>query len=117
MYDDVLRSNATDLSSSESSVAGVDVGVDLVPRTLMVHVPTSPTGTTPTLDVKIQESDNNSTWRDLGVFPQINAAGQYFITLKSNARYRRYVATLGGTTPNFGKTLIAYVPAGEYTNW
>ncbi|HBF40443.1 MAG TPA: hypothetical protein DDW19_01280 [Anaerolineaceae bacterium] len=117
MYDDVLRSNAADLAASELATAGVNVGVDIEPRTVMVHVPTAPTGTSPTLDVKIQESDDNATWRDYAAFPQINAAGQYFLSTKSNAPYRRAISTLGGTTPNFGKVLIAFVPAGRYTNW
>ncbi len=108
--------SAGNLTATEGAAVGVKMGVDLVAQTYMVHVP-SVSGTTPTLDVKIQESDDNSTWRDLGVFPQINAAGQYYITLKSNAPYRRYHATVGGTTPNFGATEIAPVPAGRHTKW
>lgn len=107
------------LSASELTPTGVDMGMDLVAQTYMVYVP-SVSGTTATLDVIIQESDDNATWRDLGVFPQIvqaSAPGQYFITVKSNARYRRYKATLGGTTPNFGVTLIGPAPAGRHKNW
>ena len=104
------------LSATEATPTGVDLGVDLVPSTICVFVP-SVSGTTPTLAVTIQESDDNSTWRTLGSFESITAAGQYFITLKSNARYRRYTATLGGTTPNFGTTLIGPVAGGRYTKW
>jgi hypothetical protein len=109
--------SAGNLSASELTPAGIDMGgPDLVPVTYQVHVP-SAGGTTPTLDIKIQESDDNNIWRDYLVIPQINAAGEYYVTGKSNARYRRYTATLGGTTPNFGAVVIAPVPAGRYTNW
>lgn len=112
-------SSAGALSASETGATGVDMGVDLEPQTYGVYVP-SVSGTSATLDVVIQESDDNATWRDFLVFPQIvqaSAPGQYFATGKSNARYRRYKATLGGTTPNFGTVLIGPMPAGRYTNW
>ncbi|MEN6571403.1 MAG: hypothetical protein ABFD24_06145 [Anaerolineaceae bacterium] len=116
MYDNVLRSNATDLTATESNPTGINVGVDLVPRTIMVNVPQA-TGTTPTLDVKIQESDDNSNWRDVANVEHITAAGQYYVTTKCNAPYRRAIPTVGGTTPNFGKVLIAYVAAGRHNKW
>lgn len=116
----VLRAaSAGNLNADEATPTGVDMGVDLAPQVYMVYVP-SVSGTSATLDVTIQESDDDSTYRTLGTFPQIvqaSAPGQYFITLKSNARYRRYTADVGGTTPNFGAVIIAPVPAGRYTNW
>lgn len=95
---------------------GLDVGPDLVPQMHQVHVPQA-TGTTPTLDIKIQESDDGTTWRDYVAMPQITAAGEYFITTKSDARYRRMVFTVGGTTPNFGIVEAGPVPAGRYTKF
>lgn len=65
------------------------------------------TGTSPTLDVKVQESDDNSTWSDTGItFTQVTAANnsqakrlaELNLTRK---RYLRGVATIAGTTPNF----------------
>ena len=116
----VLRAaSAGALSADELTPTGVDMGQDLVAQTYMVYVP-SVSGTTATLDVTIQESDDNSTYRTIGVFPQIvqaSAPGQYFITVKANARYRRYTADVGGTTPNFGAVIIAPVPGGRYNNW
>lgn len=111
----LLLNGASALSASADG-AGVDMGPDLKAQTYMVHVP-AVSGTTPTLAVKIQESDDNSAWRDFLAFPSINAVGQYFVSGRSNARYRRYSATLGGTTPNFGNTIIAPVPAGRHTNY
>lgn len=115
----LLRSDATHISGSCSAtnLTGVDFGgADKAPMTYVVSIPTV-TGGSPTLDVKIQESDNDSTYRDFMAFPQITAAGQYFVTGQSNARYRRAVITVGGTTPVFQSTLIAPVPAGRYTNY
>jgi hypothetical protein len=61
-------------------------------------------GTTPTLDVKIQDSPDNSVWTDItgAAFAQKTATGTteeiHFMT---NKRYVRAVATIGGTSPNF----------------
>lgn len=104
--------------ASETSATGVDFGgPDLFAKTYMVRAP-SKAGTSPTLDVKIQESDNNSDWRDFLAFPQITVAGEYFVTGKSNARYRRHYSVLGGSgSPAFGAVEIAPVAGGRYTNW
>lgn len=63
------------------------------------------TGTTPTLDVKLQTSPDNSTWADAGVaFTQvINAASQQIaaIDVTKLQRYVRTVSTITGTTPSF----------------
>lgn len=103
--------------ANEGNGTSVDMGPDLKAQTYMVHVP-AVSGTNPTLDVKIQESDNGSNWRDFLAFPQITAAGQYFVSGRSNARYRRCVTTVGGTdTPSFGNAIIAPVPAGRHANY
>lgn len=64
-------------------------------------------GTNPTMDVKLQESDDNSAWSDISgaTFTQVTDGGAAFekITVNTNdiGRYVRAVATLGGTTPVF----------------
>jgi hypothetical protein len=64
---------------------------------------TAVSGTNPTLDVVVQESDDTGTnWFDIYQFPRITATGQYrspLIPFTGN-RYR-YVRTVGGTTPSF----------------
>jgi hypothetical protein len=85
------------------------------------------TGTTPTLDAKVQVSmDSGTTWLDLpgAVFPQFTATGTKMlaiypgITVAANAavsapmpRTWRIMWTIGGTTPSFTITNIqvAYV--------
>jgi hypothetical protein len=64
---------------------------------------TAVSGTNPTLDVVVQESDDTGTnWYDTYHFPRITATGQYrspLIPLTGN-RYR-YVRTVTGTSPSF----------------
>lgn len=65
------------------------------------------TGTAPTLDVKLQDSDDNSTFADVSgaTFTQVTnaAASQQKIVVNKDAarRYVRAVATIGGTSPSF----------------
>lgn len=106
-----------DIESSETGAAFVDFGgPDLEPMTYMVVV-TGTSGTSPTLDVKIIESDNNDAEGNSVAFEQITAAGVYYATAKFNGGYRRYSATLGGSSPVFENVLIAPVPAGRYTHY
>ena len=64
-------------------------------------------GTSPTLDVKLQDSANNSDWSDISgkTFTQVTDGGAGFEKISINCndvrRSVRAVATLGGTTPAF----------------
>lgn len=61
-------------------------------------------GTTPTLDVKVQYSADGSTgWTDItgATFTQLTAAGRQAIRFVSPERYIRIVATIAGTSPSF----------------
>jgi hypothetical protein len=60
-------------------------------------------GTTPTLDVVIQESDDAGTnWFDVYHFPRITAVGMYRSPkLPLTGNRVRYVQTVAGTTPSF----------------
>lgn len=66
------------------------------------------TGTTPSMTVKIQESDDNSTFADVtgATFTAVTAANNSQILRLTELnvtrkRYVRAVATISGTTPNF----------------
>ncbi len=67
------------------------------------------TGTSPTLDVKLQHSDDNTTFADVtsGAFSQVTeVAGTAGVkVMKVNVsdlkRYLRVVGTITGTTPSF----------------
>lgn len=60
-------------------------------------------GTTPTLDVKMQDSPDNSVWTDItgATATQLTAAGNAEISFRTNQKWVRAVATIGGTTPSF----------------
>lgn len=120
MFDSNLMfrpASAGDLAASASLPAnpGLDMGPDLVAQTYQVHVPAFVAATT--LDCKVQESDDGAAWRDYLVMPQIVAVGEYFITGKSDARYRRMVFTVAGAGANFGVVQAGPVPAGRYTRF
>lgn len=72
------------------------------------------TGTTPTLDVKVQDSDDNSSFADVAgaAFTQVVAAAsnqKLGVNLSELRRYVRLAWTIGGTTPSFtfGASLLA----------
>jgi hypothetical protein len=76
--------------------------------TYSVNIPvTAVTGTTPTLDFRIEESlDSGTNWRPVYDFPRITATGFYqspVLTLTGNRV--RYVQTVGGTTPSFTRAV------------
>lgn len=110
-----LKTSAAE-TQSVTNATGVDFGgPDQRPITYVL-VCTAATGTGPTLDVKIQESDNNSTWREFLAFKQVTAAGVERVTGKSDARYRRYYSTVAGTTPSFTYSIYPEL-GGEYTKF
>lgn len=118
----LLRSGASDLTADELTPTGVDFGgPDQHPLTYVLVAPALATGTSPTLDVTIEESDDNSTWRQVAAFgPQLtdaNTPAKQFVTVKSDARYRRYTADVSGTTPDFGAVIIAPVIGGQYEDF
>lgn len=62
-------------------------------------------GTTPTLDVKMQESDTSGgTYADISgaTIAQVTAADKYkVINFRRTKRFCRAVATIAGTTPSY----------------
>lgn len=67
------------------------------------------TGTTPTLDVKLQHSDDNTTFADVtsGAFTQVTEVGGTAgvqvkkVNVSDLKRYLRVIGTIAGTTPSF----------------
>lgn len=72
-------------------------------------------GTTPTLDVKIQDSADNSTFADVTglTFTQVTAALTNPVALQVDPRavrrYIRAVATIAGTTPSFACAVYVHI--------
>ena len=67
----------------------------------VLHV-TAASGTSPTLDAKIQTSSDNSSFSDYITFTQATGMTSELKTSASApARYARAVLTIGGSTPSF----------------
>lgn len=95
----VLNDGSTPLTATGNGTAFA-IGSTVDDLTMEVIV-SAVSGATPTLDLKIQGSQDGSTWKDVVVFEQITAKGTY--RRKLHARYAQFreAHTLGGTTPSF----------------
>ena len=112
-FDDnlMLIDSTADVTATVTGSA-VDLnGPDMDELNVRVIVPKA-TGTTPKIVLVIQESDDKSNWTAAYTFPDIIAAGEYNKKFRAKGRYRRAVATVTGTTPNFGKVLVGYSTGG-----
>lgn len=82
---------------------------------LCVHV-TAASGTTPTLNVSLEESaDGSSSWTAVtgSGAPQLTAAGNALAYAAPSKPYVRVTATVAGTTPSFTfKANVMVVPGG-----
>lgn len=58
-------------------------------------------GTTPSMTVNVQTSDDGATWTTLGSFPAVTAAGKVRRAFAGLDRYVRATTTITGTTPSF----------------
>ncbi len=81
----------------------------LVARQLVTAV----SGILPTLNGKIQHSNDNATWDDLAFTNslQVTAPGVAEIRFSTLRRYIRYVGTIGGTSPSF--TMLVEISNGS----
>lgn len=72
---------------------------------------TTVTGTTPTLDVRVEESfDGGTNWVTLYEMQRITATGSYNSPiLRATGRHIRYVQTVAGTTPSFTRAITRNV--------
>lgn len=112
--DYMLRDGTVDLVVASSPETGTGVFVGPGPLNGMkvrMYVPEYG-GTTPTLDVVINECDTIGGSYDLvGTFPQITeASGYYEIHIHWTKKYLQYVATLTGTLADYGAVTIGLTP-------
>lgn len=101
-------------AAEQISAGGNGTGLDISGYigTLAVHLNAeNESGTNPTLDVHIEESDDNSTYTDVtdGAFAQVTdaAAADEKLVLDTRAlkKYIRAVDALGGTSPVFNRAI------------
>jgi hypothetical protein len=84
------------------------------------------TGTSPTLDIKIQDSADGSSFTDYGLaFPQQTTTQntvvgnladlpRISVTTKPGRPYLRVVKTVGGTSPSFASVAVLHEPARPF---
>lgn len=65
-------------------------------------------GGTPTMTVTVETSEDAASWRSVGAFPAVTAAGQQRRSFSGLDRFVRASWALGGTTPTF-----TFAVAGE----
>lgn len=113
----MLRAAAAgNLTATETTTGKQIDGTPVHGVDVRIHCPQA-TGTTPTLNAKIQDSPDNSVWTDKLTFAQITLAGEYRGRLATPQKYVRAVLTVGGTTPNFGAAQVGFEQAGEQSSW
>lgn len=114
--------NVGDTTSVEEILPGVRVtatgngtGVDVkdyVGKAKVVLISSAGGGTSPTLDVKLQDSPDNSAWTDISgaAFTQVTDAADsteaISLDLNNANRYIRAVKTVSGTSPTFDCGLV-----------
>jgi phage gp36-like protein len=91
------------LASATRTADGSGSSVDLGVRTTAALdlVVTALDGTLPTLTVALQTSKDGTTWRALGAFTAVSAAGVSSKRFPGADRYLRATWALGGTDPSF----------------
>lgn len=100
----------TDAGATGASVDLADCVGNIVNAVQVVGVRT---GTNPTLNTKMQESTDGTTWTDVagGAFTQQTTSSQAeTIAFKPTKRYVRSTGTVGGTTPVFPVTITVIAP-------
>jgi hypothetical protein len=114
VYDAIKAAVTLRPQAATSNVNGVAVDTLGYNSAAVVLEVGAVSGTSPTLDVKVQESADGSTgWTDVpdAVFTQVTAANNSQILRveglgTSRKRYLRAVATVGGTSPSFNLAVV-----------
>lgn len=110
----VTDSSLTDITGTFTSTANgsaIDAsGYGSIAFTVNVS---ASSGTTPTLDVILQQSDDGSTnWTDEYYADRFTATGSYkTVRMSLHARYYRYRYVIGGSTPSFTFTVATTLKA------
>lgn len=103
MYDAnaILQAEVTKTATFTGSAFDLKTGTPKRGLKARLHVGTV-AGTSPTLDVTVTHSDDDTTYATLATFPQITAGSKVeFRTVETSKRYIKAVATIGGTAPSF----------------
>lgn len=103
---DTLHASAARTASGNGPTLG---GYDKVDWTRVQLSVTAASGTTPTLDVVIEDTLDGTNWNTVGTFTQATAVTRQVINISapfSDKLRVRY--TVAGTTPSFTFSVLAY---------
>lgn len=103
-----LRQRPATLHASAARTAtGSGTGVELGDSGALILTldVTDASGTTPSMTVSVETSEDNSTWRTLGSFTAKTAAGAERKSFPGVDQYARATWTITGTTPSFTFTV------------
>lgn len=106
--DSVARTATGNGGDTPPGTGNVDNGAATTDGGVAVLQVSAASGTTPTLDVKLQHSSDGTTWADLATFTQQTTVNGEYVTVASGTtvnRYLRALWTIGGTTPSFNFNL------------
>jgi len=108
--------SAGNLTGNETGSA-IDFGAgDVKPMNYLLRAPAI-NNPSDTLVVNIQDSDDGSTgWHTFCTLPPVTGTAPAFKTrsVRSAKRYRRFVATVTGGSPNFGAVELGCDPSGQF---
>ena len=107
----------TTVTANKTGTALDRVWMPHTPVVVELAVTGTISGTSPTLDCKVQGSDNGSDWTDIVSFTQVTtSASKQRKRILCPYKYIRGVANKGGTSPSYGFVQMGVVPAGEFTD-
>lgn len=110
--EDGIKVLSASAAKTTTFTTGQDDGYKNADAVILQAVVTAQSGTTPTLDIKLQDSfDSGTTWQDTGIaIPQITTTTGTFQVRSTLplAPLVRAVCTIGGTTPSYTFALTIY---------
>lgn len=105
----VTLANAVTKTASEFAGAGIPLHGS-TPGVVVYVIVTAVSGTSPTLQVGIQDSPDGVSWATAVTSAVISAPGTYRIVLSAPlGNHIRHVLTIGGTIPSFTFSIVAVV--------
>jgi hypothetical protein len=108
----ITVANNAAITTSGNSSGVVVQPVGNVGGAVSCHVAvTAVSGSSPTLTVSLQWSQNNSTWINANAdetLPAITTAGVSLLTVPSRAAFVRAAWTVGGSTPSFTAAIAVW---------
>jgi hypothetical protein len=100
------QQTSTTINATETGATMLDNNVDRFNQAVILLNVTAVTGDTPTLDLLVEHSVDNTTWLTSATFAQKTGTGTELVTVATPFGSRmRYSYTITGTNPDFTFTV------------